>query len=275
MRYKITLSYDGGPFSGWQVQPDATTVQGCLEKALSTLLSGEVSVTGAGRTDTSVNAVGYVAHFDTDKSPEPANFRYKLNAILPREIVVHDVRPVSGGPEDQEGFHARFSATRREYTYFIHRTKDPFVSGHSYLYTFPLDLKAMNEAASMLVGTHDFRCFQKLGSDVKTSVCTVSEAYWAPYTPTHAGLMHFPCEEGQYLYFRISADRFLRNMVRAVVGSLLEVGRGRRSTDSFAELILPCGRHERTPDGPGRSDAGESVPGHALFLSDIDYPNIL
>ena len=273
MRYKITLSYDGSRFCGWQLQPDVTTVQGCLEKALSTLLGGEVSVTGAGRTDTGVNAVGYVAHFDTDRALEAEEFRYKLNAILPHEIIVHEVVEVVGSDIAASGFHARFSAIRREYTYFLHRSKDPFIREHSYLYTFPLDVEAMNQAAAMLVGRHDFRCFQKTGSDVKTSICTVQEAFWAPYTPTHVGLMHFDATPEQYLYFRISADRFLRNMVRAVVGSLLEVGRGRRSVESFAKLILPAddSADAATMEGAGRSDAGESVPGHALFLSGVDY----
>ncbi len=210
--------------------------------------------------------------------------------------------------------HARFSATRREYTYFLHRTKDPFIENHSYFCSWDLDVDAMNEAAALLLGTHDFRCFEKAGSDNRTSICTVSEAFWMPYTPDHVKIMGFdpaclrpdsPEDCGpRYLYFRIAADRFLRNMVRAVVGSLLEVGRGRRSVADFAALILPPD-FSRTgfpqPDGttvelsspgneqvasglpfqdrrlvaddgtPFRSMAGESVPGHALFLSRVDY----
>ena len=272
MRYFISLSYDGGSFCGWQSQPNAVTVQDSIEKALSALLRCRTSVTGAGRTDSGVNAWGYAAHFDFEGPLDTEQIRYKLNAILPRGIVVHNVLPVSSSLTDAHGaeFHARFSATRREYTYFLHRNKDPFVEKFSLLYTFPLDFEAMNRAAALLVGTHDFSCFQKIGSDVKTSICTVTEAFWKPYTPSHIAVMGAPaplpgqfvsdCGE-DYWYFRISADRFLRNMVRAVVGSLLEVGRGKRSVEDFARLL----------DGGSRSSAGESVPGHPLFLSKVEY----
>ena len=282
MRYFIKLSYDGTRFCGWQVQPNALTVQECLEKSLSTLLKAKVSVVGAGRTDTQVNAVGYVAHFDFD-GPVPeflsdgageidaTKTGYKLNAILPKEIVVHEVRKVD------DGLHARFSATRREYTYFIHRTKDPFVESHSYFCPWALDVEAMNRAASYLIGEHDFRCFEKTGSDNKTSKCVVTEARWVEYSPVDVSVMGWSAPEGAYMYFRISADRFLRNMVRAVVGSLLEVGRGKRSVEEFASLVLPvdgdCSRdgHIAENGTPYRSMAGESVPGNALFLSDIEY----
>ena len=280
MRYFITLSYDGADFCGWQFQPNAVTVQECLEKTLSTLLKGPVRVTGAGRTDSKVNAIGYVAHFDYDKVIDTPALGYKLNAILPRGIVVHSVEPV----EDE--LHARFNARRREYTYFLHRTKDPFIEDHSFFCNWELDVDAMNAAAALLSGTHDFRCFEKIGSDNRTSICTVSEAFWAPYTPDHVAIMGFGPAVSPggspvaplYLYFRISADRFLRNMVRAVVGTLIEVGCGRRSVDDFAALILPADagsapdRPRTAADGtPFRSLAGESVPGHALFLSLVDY----
>ena len=316
MRYFIKLSYDGSDFCGWQFQPNAVTVQECLERTLSTLLKEPVQVVGAGRTDSKVNAIGYVAHFDYDKVIDTSALGYKLNAILPRGVVVHSVWPVDGD------LHARFNASKREYTYFLHRTKDPFIETRSYFCPWDLDVDAMNEAAALLLGTHDFRCFEKVGSDNRTSICTVTQAFWAPYTPDHVALMGFapsashpdtpldtspgshpldaqsidtedrlsevearpnPSQVPLYLYFRISADRFLRNMVRAVVGSLLEVGRGRRSVADFAALILPpppadvppdvLSQDRRTaPDGtPFRSLAGESVPGHALFLSRIDY----
>lgn len=271
MRYRIKLSYDGQEFCGWQIQPDAATVQETLEKALSTLLSTPISVTGAGRTDSRVNAIGYVAHFDTDSPIDTEQIGYKLNAILPRGIVVH---AVSVADED---FHARFGATRREYTYFIHRIKDPFVEKFSWRCTYPLDVEAMNEAAKLLLGRHDFRCFEKAGADNKTSLCTVTEAFWSSYEPAHASLMGYgspavkpgtQAPEERYIYFRIAADRFLRNMVRAIVGSLVEVGRGKRTLSEFAALILPedCDGIKAT-----RSDAGESVPGHALFLSEVEY----
>ena len=285
MRYAITLSYDGSAFCGWQVQPGAPSVQASLEEALGKLLGRATPVTGAGRTDTAVNAIGYVAHFDAPDGIDSADFSYKLNAILPRSVVVCSVVP------EASDFHARFGAVRREYTYFLHRGKDPFIEKFSYRCPWALDVEAMNKAAAMLVGRHDFSCFEKVGGDNKTSVCTVSEAFWKAYTPTHVALMGSPApQDGDYLYFRISADRFLRNMVRAVVGTLLDVGRGRRSVEDFASLILPpggeasrsavagpdpaaadVGTQAAAPSLPRRCLAGESVPGHALFLSRIQY----
>lgn len=255
MRYFLHLSYDGAAFCGWQIQPSSPSVQACLEETLSRLLNRPVAVTGAGRTDTGVHAVNYVAHFDTD-GPLPfeaSDFIYKLNAMLPHGVAILSVSPVA------EGMHARFSATRREYTYFIHRQKDPFVRSYSWLCGYPnLDFDAMNQACRHLVGTHDFSCFEKTGGDNKTSVCTVFEAFWKPYVPSHLQIMG---GDGCYWYFRIAADRFLRNMVRATVGSLIEVGRGKRSPGWIAELIA----------GGTRGDAGESVPGHALFLNKVEY----
>ena len=307
MRYAIQLSYDGSGFCGWQVQPGAETVQEYLERALSTLLGAPVCVTGAGRTDTGVHAVGYVAHFDIIDvgAPDPAVLAYKLNAILPPSVVVHAVWPVS--PD----FHARFDASQRKYTYFLHRLKDPFAQKYSLRRDWDLDFDAMNRAAALLVGRHDFACFEKTGTDVKTTVCTVTEAFWAPYVPTHVALMGFgpaapepagPAAEPhrkqkasplsgnasgmsssdrpewRYAYFRISADRFLRNMVRAIVGTLLEVGRGKRSVEDFATLLLPVGTSlpEETAGKRAslRSRAGDSVPGHALFLSKVEYPEV-
>ena len=177
-------------------------------------------------------------------------------------MVIHEIVPTA--PD----FHARFDATRREYTYFLHRVKDPFVDAFSYLYTFPgVDFERMNEAVQALLGEHDFRCFEKTGADSKTSLCTVTQAAWQRYTPTHLALTGRGGGD-DYWYFRISADRFLRNMVRAVVGTLLEVGRGKRSAADFASLVLPPD-YEGT--APMRSLAGESVPGHALFLTAIQY----
>ena len=256
MRYKITLSYDGSAFCGWQMQSDAKTIQECLQDALSTLLKEEIAVTGAGRTDSKVNAIGYVAHFDTSVTDLDAGLvGYKLNAILPYGIKVHDIVPAASD------FHARFNARQREYKYFIHRKKDPFVGKYSCYYTFPLDVAKMNRAASSLLGKHDFSCFEKVGSDNKTSICTVTEARWESYIPDHVRMMGYPSGEEDYLVFTIRADRFLRNMVRAVVGSLLDVGRGRREEDWIATLT----------EGGSRGDAGESVPGHALFLCKVEY----
>ncbi len=264
MRYFLCLSYDGSAFCGWQIQPNAPSVQESLEATLSRLLSRPVQVTGAGRTDTSVNASGYIAHFDLDgELPfEASDFTYKLNAMLPRSIAVHSVCPV---PEEM---HARFSAKRREYTYFIHRQKDPFVAPWSWQCGYPqLDFDAMNRACQFLLGTHDFSCFEKTGGDNKTSVCTIMEASWQPYVPSHVQVMGPAGEDtgpetvAPYWYFRIAADRFLRNMVRATVGSLIEVGRGKQRPEWIAELVARG----------TRGDAGESVPGHALFLNKVLY----
>ena len=258
MRYFLCLSYDGSAFCGWQIQPSAPSVQQCLESTLSRLLGRPVSVTGAGRTDTAVNAAGYIAHFDWDGILpfEASDFTYKLNAMLPREVVVHSVSEVA------DDSHARFSARRREYTYFIHRQKDPFLRAFSWQCGYPnLDFEAMNKACQYLLGTHDFSCFEKTGTDNKTSICTVYEAFWKPYIPSHIQIMGDRSEEGVYWYFRIAADRFLRNMVRATVGTLIEVGRGKHAPEWVAELI----------ENGTRGDAGESVPGHALFLNRVDY----
>ena len=261
MRYKLLLSYSGKDFFGWQSQPEAPSVQETLENALHTLLGSPTSVIGAGRTDTGVSAVGYVAHFDAASEIDANWLLYKLNAILPPSIIIHEVSIAA--PD----FHARFDASRREYTYFLHRCTDPFADSHSYRFTYPaLDFELMNRAAALLIGTHDFSCFQKTGSDNKTTLCTVFEASWHPYTPSHIAVLgKSPAvsggNESRYWYFRIAANRFLRNMVRAIVGTLLEVGRGKRSLENFAELI----------NGGSRSMSGESVPGHALFLSGIDY----
>ena len=257
MRYSIRLSYDGTGLSGWQIQPNGLSVQESLQNALSTALGENVQVTGAGRTDAGVNAVNYVAHFDVERQPvsEPGALVCKLNAILKKEITVHAISP------EEESFHARFSAVSREYRYFIHRKKDPFIGKFSWQCGYRLDVEAMNEAASCLPGTRDFSCFEKKGSDNRTSVCTVYEAIWETYVPTHVAVMGFPCHSGDYMVFRIRADRFLRNMVRAIVGSLVDVGRGKREPEWIAELMT----------SGSRGDAGGSVPGHALFLSEVRY----
>ena len=257
MRYKIRLSYDGSAFCGWQIQNNAVTVQGELEKALSTLLGAPVQVTGAGRTDTDVNAINYIAHFEIPDEVriDAAQLCYKLNAILPRETAVHEVSATDSD------FHARFDAVSREYRYFIHFTKDPFCGKYSYRMRYPLDLEKMNEAASYLIGEHDFSCFEKTGGNNSTSICTITEAVWETYRPEHAEMLGYPYREGDYIVFRIKANRFLRNMVRAIVGSLTEVGRGKREPSWIKDLI----------NGGTRSDAGSSVPGNALFFTGASY----
>ncbi len=265
MRYIIRLSYDGSAFCGWQIQNNGRTVQGDLEKALQTLLGQYVPVTGAGRTDTEVNAINYIAHFELPDivRVDAAQLCYKLNAILPREVAVHEVSAADGtlGPQFGGEFHSRFDARSREYHYFIHFCKDPFCEKFSYRMRYPLDMERMNEAAAYLLGEHDFSCFEKTGGNNATSICTVTEASWSCYRPTHVELMGAPYTDGDYIVFRIKANRFLRNMVRAVVGSLIEVGRGKREPLWIKDLI----------ENGTRSDAGGSVPGKALFFTGAEY----
>ena len=244
-RYFITFQYDGTAYHGWQIQPNAATVQETLEKALSMLLSASVGIVGAGRTDTGVHARCMVAHFDFYTPLDTSQLTYKLNRVLPRDIIVSDVSLVA------DDMHARFSAKSRTYHYYIHTRKDAFLRHYSCLITYPLDIKAMNSAAALLLEYHDFGAFCKSHTDVKTTLCDVTEARWVEVVADGAP---------QY-YFRITANRFLRNMVRAVVGTLIEVGRGRLSLADFRRVV----------EGGCRSDAGESMPANALFLEKIVY----
>lgn len=242
-RYFVTLSYDGTRYHGWQIQPNGVSVQERLQEALSTLLREPIAVTGAGRTDAGVHACKMVAHFDwKGDAIDGQQLAYKLNRLLPYDIAVSKVEMVS------EDMHARFSATSRMYRYYIHTTKDPFQRAYSCEIHYPLDFAKMNDAARILMTYEDFGAFCKSGADVKTTLCQVTKAEWVQTSPTT-------------WYFEIRANRFLRNMVRAVVGTLIEVGRGRLSLDDFKKVI----------EGKQRSDAGESMPGNALFLEDIVY----
>lgn len=242
MRYFVTFSYDGTRYHGWQIQPNGDSVQARLQGALSTLLRQEIGVTGAGRTDAGVHARMMVAHFDYDGALDCTQLAYKLNRLLPYDIAVEKVEPVS------EEMHARFSATSRTYHYYIHTTKDPFCRAYSCELHYPLDFQKMNEAGLLLTGYDDFGAFCKAGADVKTTLCHVIEARWVQTSPTT-------------WYFRITANRFLRNMVRAVVGTMIDVGRGRLSLVDFCKVI----------EGKRRTEAGESMPGNALFLEKIEY----
>ena len=239
----MTFSYDGTRYHGWQIQPNGVSVQEKLQEALSTLLREPIVVTGAGRTDAGVHARMMVAHFDWEGAViDGQQLAYKLNRLLPYDIAVSKVEPVS------EEMHARFSAKSRMYRYYIHTVKDPFQRAYSCEIHYPLDFAKMNEAAKILTTYEDFGAFCKSGADVKTTFCDVTKAEWVQTSPTS-------------WYFEIRANRFLRNMVRAVVGTLIEVGRGRLSIDDFKKVI----------EGKQRSDAGESMPGNALFLEDIVY----
>lgn len=242
MRRFIQLSYDGAAYHGWQKQPNARSVQQTLQETLSTLLQTDIEVVGAGRTDAGVSARMMVAHFETDKACDNEQLVYKLNKLLPHDIAVQRIWEVS------DEMHARFSATSRTYHYYIHTRKDPFVRQYSWLVTFPLDFARMNEAASRLPDFDDFTSFSKVNTDTKTNLCNVTEARWT--------------QEGENTWrFTITANRFLRNMVRAIVGTLIEVGRGRMTVDEFCQVI----------EQRNRCSAGDSVPGHALFLVDVSY----
>ena len=247
-RYFVTFSYDGTRYHGWQIQPNGDSVQQRLQEALSTLLREDICVTGAGRTDTGVHARMMVAHFDTDacfeaeKGINERQLAYKLNRLLPYDIAVEKVEKVS------QEMHARFSATSRTYHYYIHTKKDPFRRAYSCELHYELDFEKMNEAARVLMEYEDFGAFCKAGADVKTTLCRVTEARWIQTSETT-------------WYFVITANRFLRNMVRAVVGTLIDVGRGRLSLEEFRKVI----------EGKRRTEAGESMPGNALFLEKIVY----
>ena len=244
MRYFIILSYNGAAFCGWQIQENANSVQQEIQNALGILLKEPVTVTGAGRTDTGVNAIDYVAHFDSTNILKNCPYLcYKLNAILPKEISISRILPMH--PQA----HASFDATSRCYKYYIHTYKGPFPAGFSYFVKGKPDIEKMNLAAALLLGEHDFSSFEKVNGGNKTSVCNVMEAKWEQIS------------ENRYV-FTVRANRFLRNMVRAMVGSLLEVGLGKREPEWIAQVLSQ----------KERGKAGQSVPGNALFLADITYP---
>ena len=243
MRFFITLSYDGTRYHGWQVQPNGPSVQEKLQWALSTILRQDIQVTGAGRTDAGVHARMMVAHFDVETMVyEQQDLTYKLNRLLPQDIAIQMMEPVS------DEMHARFSATSRTYHYYIHTVKDPFLRAYSCELHYPLDFQLMNEAAAILMTYEDFGAFCKAHADVKTTLCHITAAQWHQTSPSS-------------WYFEITANRFLRNMVRAVVGTLIDVGRGRLSLDDFRKVV----------EGKRRTEAGESMPANALFLEEVKY----
>jgi tRNA pseudouridine38-40 synthase len=243
-RYAIELAYNGTDFFGWQRQPRQISVQEVVEQALSRVHSNlPVSVVGCGRTDTGVHAKQYFLHVDLPLHPDPEQLKFKLNKLLPESVAIADIRAVTAD------FHARFDATARTYRYFLHQQKDPFQNGASLYFPNQLDVTAMNAAAKLLLGTQDFTSLSKLHTDVKTNICTVTTAHWVQTSPTT-------------LYFEITADRFLRNMVRATVGTLLEVGIQRIAIEQLPEILA----------AKDRSEAKVSVKAHGLFLWEIVYP---
>lgn len=243
MRYFLHLGYRGAEYHGWQSQPNAVTVQSVIEQALSTILRCKIEIVGAGRTDAGVNAKNMFAHFDLPVSiDDKQRLINSLNRLVGKDIAIYDVLPV------KEDAHARFDAEWRRYKYFVTHGKDPFIYPLTWHCGFALDYDKMNEAAALLLEYDDFTSFSKLHTDVKTNICDVMEAHWAE-------------ENGLYV-FTITANRFLRNMVRAVVGTLVEVGRERMSVDEFREVILR----------KNRCEAGTSMPPQALYLWDVGYP---
>lgn len=242
MRYFIELQYDGAAYFGWQRQPDVATVQGTIEEKLSMLRRVPTEIVGAGRTDTGVNASFYIAHFDSDMAVDCDQLAYKLNKVLPADIAILRIYEVDAA------MHARFDAREREYTYWLTPRKQPMRRFSAWHYAVDLDVERMNEAAAKLIEYNDFTSFAKLNSDNKTNICHVTCARWE-------------VEADGTLRFTIRADRFLRNMVRAIVGTLVDVGRGRYTVDDFENII-------RSRD-LSRSSAG--APAVGLFLSNVKY----
>lgn len=242
MRYFIYLSYDGTEYHGWQIQPDAISVQGEIQRCLSTILRRETLIVGAGRTDTGVHARYMAAHFDSDEQIDCQQLAFRLNRILPPDIAIHDIAQV------RDDLHARFSATSRTYRYYIHTRKSPFNRKYSLETHYTLNFDLMNSAGEYLLSVKDFASFCKAGSDVKTTFCKVTTAKWVEMEP------------GCW-YFEITADRFLRNMVRAVVGTLVDVGRGRLTLEEFKQVV----------NSKKRTEARESMPARALFLENVTY----
>lgn len=242
MRYFITFSYDGTAYHGWQIQPHSVSVQEEIQKALSTLLRRPMEVVGAGRTDTGVHARKMFAHFDSEYELECPQLVYKLNKLLPRDIAVQQVERVD------DDMHARFSAKSRTYHYYVHLDKNPFLRSYSWQVYGNPDFELMNRAAAVLMEYTDFTSFSKVNTDTKTNDCTITEAHWDRVA------------DGQWR-FTITANRFLRNMVRAIVGTLIEVGRGHMTIEQLRNVV----------DAKDRCRAGDSVPGNALFLVDVKY----
>ena len=242
MRYFIELAYNGKNYHGWQKQPDAISVQEVLENALSTLLREKIQVMGAGRTDTGVHAKQLFAHFDMEAIDTTPNLIFKLNSFLPKDISIQNIFPV------KDDAHARFDASERAYEYLISYHKNPFSDDFAHLIHYKPNIDLMNEAANELLNYKDFQCFSRSNSDVKTYYCDIKEAYWKIVN--------------SQLVFTIKADRFLRNMVRAIVGTLLDVGFEKTSISQFHEII-------KSKD---RSRAGSSAPAKGLYLTKVEYP---
>lgn len=244
MRYFLKLAYNGTGFNGWQMQDNAPSIQQELTEKLHTILQQDISVTGCGRTDTGVHASEFYAHFDVEEkiALDAQLFLHKMNTLLPWNIAVYELI------EAKDDAHARFDATKRSYQYLISQQKDPFKPDQTYKFNIPLYVELMNKACAMLLGEHDFGCFCKSHGNNKTNICHVYHAEWV--------------EMNGLTTFHITANRFLRNMVRAIVGTMLDIGQERTSLEEF-QLILASG---------DRTQAGRSVPAHGLYLTKVEYP---
>ena len=240
MRFFIELSYNGKAYHGWQNQPDAITVQEVLEKALTRLLNQDIAVVGAGRTDAGVHASQMFAHFDFEGT-FPEHFVFKLNSFLPNDIAITSISQVN------DDAHARFHALSRTYNYKISVSKNVFNYDFAYVIKKPLDIELMNKACEILLQYKDFQCFSKVNTDVKTYNCKLMQAVWTI--------------KNDELVFTIKADRFLRNMVRAIVGTLINIGLGKLELEKLHDII-------KSKD---RGEAGFSVPAHGLYLVDVEY----
>ena len=244
MRYFIEFAYNGKNYHGWQYQPNAASVQETLGKAVSVLLRNETELMGAGRTDSGVHARQMFAHFDTEADFNKNTLVSKLNSYLPKDIVVFNLHQVA------DEAHARFDAKKRTYEYHIHTFKDAFENEQSWYLHQKLDLEKMNQGAKMLFEYQDFQCFSKVHTDVMTFNCSIFEAHWK--------------KDGNRIVFTIAADRFLRNMVRAIVGTLTEIGSGKKNLEDLRTII----------ENKDRNQAGASAPAHGLFLTKVEYPYI-
>ncbi|PIB36751.1 tRNA pseudouridine(38-40) synthase TruA [Reichenbachiella sp. 5M10] len=242
MRYFLEISYDGTAYHGWQVQNNAATVQQVLNDALSTILRQEISTIGSGRTDTGVHALNQVVHFDLPAEVQVQNLCYKLNRLLPWDISANEIRRV------QDDASARFAAVSRSYLYRMHQRKNPFLEKRSYQYSFPVDLEAMNASCEIVKQWMDFESLSKVQTEVKTFQCEIFDAKWEEYNDE--------------FHFHVSANRFLRGMIRAMVGTMLLVGEGKINLDTFAAIL----------ESRDRTRAGRSVPACGLYLKDIIYP---
>lgn len=253
MRYFIRLAYNGAAYHGWQRQPDAPSVQQTIEEALAVLLRRPVGITGAGRTDAGVNAACMYAHFDAPEGiADEKRFLRSLSMIVPKDIAIYDMLRVV------DGAHARFDAISRTYRYYVCHSRSPFTRDFEWFCPRMLDYDAMNRAAALLLDTSDFTSFSKLHTDAKTNICRVTNALWTPLDDFRNS--HIP--DSRFV-FTITADRFLRNMVRAVVGTLVEVGRGKLDLDGFSRVIA----------ARDRCAAAESMPASPLFLQEVVYPS--